>query len=495
MADVERLIEQILSDAKLKNSRHFASTVYRDEPILRPAAQMDSFLPAAYRDMRRIAAHASAGGRSEAWLFVEQGKFMEHIEDSYDYHGAFFRYFPTYQSMNDQQLRGYFSWRTQVRRGDIRQTQLSFAFVYIYELLNLIGVSSPEEGFQTLRHFWTAYRVFDPAIDRYMRSWINDYVVYYQLDRSLLHDQADAAFDRALAVLLKADTQPDSALFPALCVLSSYSLENSRLYKQIPDEVETVVCGTFRALAAYDQKHRRQGLCEKLFGRKLDSPYSMFSAAVFYDSRRYQDYTYAVSELQTYRCQNGYWHCEKYYGNRYPGKNRTLGSILRAVDSRMREKLAFSHPLRAEKITKLLTGIIDREIDACLAARRAAAVPQVQIDRTKLGDIRRIAGETLDRLLADLPPEEPPAPPSPPPTDVIGGGADHTALTAAQHQFLRHLLYGTPFEDARHMPSLLAEGINEAFFEHFGDTVIDFDGDTPLLIEDYMDELKGMIPL
>ena len=34
--------------------------------------------------------------------------------------------------------------------------------------------------------------------------------------------------------------------------------------------------------------------------------------------------------------------------------------------------------------------------------------------------------------------------------------------------------------------------INERLFDDFGDTVIIFDGDTPEIIEDYKEELKGM---
>ena len=42
------------------------------------------------------------------------------------------------------------------------------------------------------------------------------------------------------------------------------------------------------------------------------------------------------------------------------------------------------------------------------------------------------------------------------------------------------------------MLSVAAEEINEALFDNFGDTVIAFDGDTPIIIEDYENELKGM---
>ena len=63
--------------------------------------------------------------------------------------------------------------------------------------------------------------------------------------------------------------------------------------------------------------------------------------------------------------------------------------------------------------------------------------------------------------------------------------------------FLHSLLYGVSFGDrllkAGKMVSVVAEAVNEKLFDFFSDTVIDFDGETPYIIEDYIDELKGNI--
>ena len=42
------------------------------------------------------------------------------------------------------------------------------------------------------------------------------------------------------------------------------------------------------------------------------------------------------------------------------------------------------------------------------------------------------------------------------------------------------------------MLTVAIDEINERLFDDFGDTVINFDGDTPEIIEDYKEELKGM---
>ena len=65
--------------------------------------------------------------------FYKQGKFMEDYEDNYyekvrDYCG----YFVTYHELNANQLRSYFTWRTDIRKGNYRSTYTSFIYLYIY---------------------------------------------------------------------------------------------------------------------------------------------------------------------------------------------------------------------------------------------------------------------------------------------------------------------------------------------------------------------------
>ena len=73
-------------------------------------------------------------------------------------------------------------------------------------------------------------------------------------------------------------------------------------------------------------------------------------------------------------------------------------------------------------------------------------------------------------------------------------GLDETALL-----FLTALLKGEEYiaelKNRGIMVSVLADRINDSLFELFGDTVIEFDGDSPSVIEDYADELKGMLNL
>ena len=43
------------------------------------------------------------------------------------------------------------------------------------------------------------------------------------------------------------------------------------------------------------------------------------------------------------------------------------------------------------------------------------------------------------------------------------------------------------------MPSVVADSINEAFFDEIGDNVLECDGDTIAIVEDYREEILQML--
>ena len=89
MTDVHKLIDSILSDPRLANSRAFSGKMYEDEPILRTGSQMKNYLPQRYRDMKAFARPVYDGfdyrRPSETELFILQARFMESWEDAVSY--------------------------------------------------------------------------------------------------------------------------------------------------------------------------------------------------------------------------------------------------------------------------------------------------------------------------------------------------------------------------------------------------------------------------
>ena len=564
--DIQELIARINGSERLRRSAHFSDTVHDAEPLVRTGRQMANYLPERYREMRAVSRYDESGRRggrwlSEAELFFRQARIMEDFEDDCPYHGRFASYFPTYNAMSDQQLRGYFTWRARVRRGEVEQTSLSFAYVYLYELLCGIGVENPADGFEKIRSFWRAYREFAPDIDRYVRGWLRDYVVYHGLDPALLAGDPVIAADRAVAELIRMSAPFDPALaggptpkkppvlplppqeaaearlVAAIETASSYRISQSRLFREHERDLVHVACAVYVRMLSYYRKNRKAGLIETLFGELAETPVTLFGSAVFFEERRHPDTEYALDPVRIYRCRDGFWTCRRHLGA--TERSQVLGAIMRAVDRKLRIALDFEPRLQERAEAKYLERIIDREIETWLAWKTAHAPRTVKIDLSKLDAIREAADATREALLTDEErAEEAPAPreseaptaddapapqgapageaastrPAPPASDLPRGplpaeppadpreepasaAAAMGALGLAPEEvaFLQALLAGEPPAGGAASDDLIVDAINEKLFDAVGDTVIEFGDAGPRLIDDYLDDLKGLM--
>lgn len=432
--DIKMLIERIMAEARTHQSTRFSNEIYADEPILKTGRQMQNFLPDQYRKMREISRWQDdpkgGAGRwlSEAELFYRQGLLMADFEDDCPYNGTFKSYFPTYNAMSDRQLRGYFTWRAQVRRGTVEETSTSFAFLYLYELICGIGVDDPLDGFNKIKAFWDVYRAFEPGIDRFARVWLQDYAVLHGLDPKLLRDSKTVMFDNALIELRRAardlvpapapsgqtpkrrktseptlplppDEVREERLMAAINALSTYNLSNSRLDRSHHRDLRHVACAVYVRMARYYNTHRKTGIVASLFGEETAMPYTMFASAVFFAPERHEDCEYRLDPIHIYRCQNGFWECMRIHSSRQ--KSSKLGEMMRACDQRLRLALDPAHPLKEEKVPKYLAKIIDDEIVAWLSWDAAHQPVKIDIDLSQLGHIRSAAAQTREALLID----------------------------------------------------------------------------------------------
>lgn len=430
--DIKMLIERIMAEARTHQSARFSNETYADEPILKTGRQMQNFLPDQYRKMREISRWQDdpkgGAGRwlSEAELFYRQGLLMADFEDDCPYNGTFKSYFPTYNAMSDRQLRGYFTWRAQVRRGTVEETSTSFAFLYLYELICGIGVDNPLDGFNKIKAFWDVYRAFEPGIDRFARVWLHDYAVFHGLDPKLLRDSKTVMFDNALIELRRAardlvpapssqtpkrrktseptlplppDEVREERLMAAINALSTYNLSSSRLDRSHHRDLRHVACAVYVRMVRYYDTHRKTGIVASLFGEETAMPYTMFASAVFFAPERHEDCEYRLDPIHIYRCQNGFWECMRIHGSRQ--KSSKLGEMMRACDQRLRLALDPAHPLKEEKVPKYLAKIIDDEIVAWLSWDAAHQPVKIDIDLSQLGHIRSAAAQTREALLID----------------------------------------------------------------------------------------------
>ena len=540
MPDIDKILEQLLSDPRLREGRAFASSrTYGDEPIIRRGSQMHGFVPEPIKQLREMQVTPQGRTWSEARLFFEQAKLLEDFEDHAPFVGQFISYYPTYRSMNDRQLRGYFTWRGNVRRGQIEDVSTSFAYVYIYELLMGVGAEPGAKAFEALETFYRAYRAFDQAsMDRNVRPWLVDYVVDHGLDPKLAEPYTDAAHDKAISLLegidraavlsappkgsrrtpLDFETLGEAAvkLADAVDTLSTYRLKDSRLYKENPDDLAVVLLAVFIRLSRHYARTHNQGLVETLFGMRFPLRHLMYASAIHYEPAPHPDCVFELSATRRYICKNGSWACDGYHDG--GAKSAKLGDLARAVDRQLRAAIDFPAQLKDHAEPKYLVKMIDAEVADYLAYKEAHRPVVVDIDFSKLAQIRAAASVTQEALLVDEEREdapqaegleaavfaEPPASARPEPAaspetsgdDQQDARKDAFGLTEDERALVEALLAGRPAPDAKTSADLLVDAINEKLFDLVGDTVVEFGADgAPELIEDYADDVREALGL
>ncbi|MBD5133189.1 MAG: hypothetical protein HDT38_01765 [Clostridiales bacterium] len=482
-------------------------TVFREEAIRPRAAQAAERVPSVIRAARSLENGAHQRWQSREVVFMKQGKLLAGYEDDYDYRGSVTCYYPTYQSLTDRQLRGYFSWRTKLRHGDVRETSLSFAFLYIYELINQIGVVDPMDGYRRLVEFRDAYGPIDRGILSYLGQWLTDYVVYYGLDRALLAGDSQVVLGRSAAVLEHVQERDEATVVGAVRQVSKW-LGRSKFYAAYRQDMDTVIVRVLRRASAHYAARCKKTMVEQYFGGLGRCPARPFESAVFCNPLKRKNYEYVVDEQYIYSCENGLWSVWKRAGSQSPSAK--LDGLLKTVDSVMRQEWGYRHPVKAEVDTKWTLRLIQEEVLGLLAEKKAAEEKKVTIDYGQLTKIRQDAAITREKLIVDeemdvpeeptpqeqepeqfsllAPPQEAPAPAAP-----SAGQEGDTPLSPPEYRLLQCLLYGgdTGWVQAEgHLLSVLVDGVNEKLYDTFLDCVLD---DTPRLIEDYIDDLKEMV--
>ncbi|MDR2357455.1 MAG: TerB N-terminal domain-containing protein [Oscillospiraceae bacterium] len=474
------------------------------EPLSAPARE----IAARFRAMRRIAGYVSPFQNDAARVFFEQASFMRNFEDDYGECAPFSEYYPSYQKMSHRQLRTYFTWRARVRRGEMAEVPVSYAFVYIYELLNNIGVDEPAKGFDMLVDFWRTFRGYGIALERYMPRWLKDYYIYYALPvtfQSLTVGRGIAGYyPEAFAY------GSDERTFEAYSDISSYDIRKSRFYNEgtagLARDCFIFVLDRLRSLC----EEKRVCFEDMVFYRAANNrSWKPFAGAVFYYTPNQPDRRVAITRGEKYVYLGN--HCLYRRAVLSDHGKRLVGYIMKAMESELRRVSRFKHSITArpfdgdlrdfEEIGVSVGGVIR---DATEEFYAAATRMRVSVDARALGRIRREAADTRDRLLA---PEDEivSAPASDAPARAEDAGAETEpedenpwerflkSLTRAERNALTAALQSRDIAACAEadgvMPEVLADGINQKAADILGDVVLEFDG-AAAVYEDYREILS-----
>lgn len=147
----------------------------------------------------------------------------------------FMTYWPTYDSMSKEQQAWYFYWRSQVRLDNFLDTDLSYVFLYIYELLSGVGWQTHQEGYELLIRTWLGYKERFPKLNHYLSDWVFDFAQLHGLTYTVpLEGDSVRLMPSAMTDMLVAQHAEDVPLklpFALIDALCDYSLANSKFYK------------------------------------------------------------------------------------------------------------------------------------------------------------------------------------------------------------------------------------------------------------------------
>ena len=455
-------------------------------------------------EMRSLYEYENGSFQLKCKNFYRQGVFMQDYEDTAPWTGEFVCYFPTYRDLTLRQLRGYFSWRTLIRKGEYHPIPTSAAYLYVYELLNGIGAASPEESVIKLAEFEAGYvesGVGDKLMQKNIQRWMLDFAVLHDLSPDFTRRYAAPDLlqeDKALTTLRDPAGYTDEEVFDALCTLGGEKLFDSPVISGNAAEGKHLFSEIWRT-AVFSYRRSGRDLFAACFGKLASYKWYPLANAIYYPRQKSADRDYEFDECRRYHCRNGIWTVERYESLNFDRKR--FQSFLHAADRKLRHYLKTGRYLREKKEEAWAAPYIDAVIEADSFAKAEAAKPRLSIDISDLDRIRKDADTTRDSLLTEeerIELEEASVKAEKSIADISSTEIlKDIPLDALQIQILRVLLQGGSVEEIireNHlMPSIIADAVNEALFDEIGDTVLSCDDDRLSLVEDYRDDLTRML--
>ena len=449
-------------------------------------------------DMRSLAPDAFDQWRSPK-LFYRQAKFMEDFEDSFEGEvGHIGSPNFSYQDLGTNQLRGYFSFRTQIRQGDF-VPKGTIPSLYVKLLLNEyiynIGAKGPVNALGKIMDFWNTVKgAMEPAAQKYFVNVVMDYHLYYPLPHSFRAFVSNYQLYEFFSELLMPYPN-NKSLFNAWL---HYSTLNPKLTtKDISDEeylkMRKVFCKVVPALKVLFD-NLGTPLEDIMFVKSSPAHYSLFSHFMFESHRLVADKEVVLTPGHVFTCKNGQWTHQKPIKQeagrrltrrivgeyikifRHVAQPQSKVTLKRGNDQNARDnEMKVSFPW--ELIDQTMLQITQEALRETVA---------VAVDTKNLTRIRAEAEITQEKLIVEetLPEVSPavrletPTPKSPTPSPDNPWTAFKSALTPVEATALKLALQNpsaipTHVKAHHTMLEILADAINEKAMDTIGDNVLE----------------------
>ncbi|MGZ9587280.1 TerB N-terminal domain-containing protein [Paenibacillus marinisediminis] len=326
--------------------------------------------------------------------FVKQArKWEDHVDRDANF-VPFTAYWPTYESMSEAQRGWYFYWRNEVRYERYLRTDLSYIFLYVYELINGIGWKDPQDGYYMLMEVWGAYRSEFPRLDRYMGNWVADFVLVHQLDAAFAdiaervpHAISGDLFELELMHRFKAD--PVDLSIDTVDLLADYNVMGSKFYAQGGRaDLEKYIPKVIALVDRYIVKKYDMRLVEMFHPGEVERRERYLFRGALYDASQFgRSVTIGVIAL-----------------SHYAPLRAMITQLVRLTENTLRRLRGFKGQLRGIKVEDGINTLVVRYLERELGHGDDAseqAVPSVSIDAEKLAKLKRDSDRVRELLTVE----------------------------------------------------------------------------------------------
>ena len=504
------------------DSKKFNQNKYTNEPVNQ--TEQFSIEKKKISRLRQMKALSASNVTDTNKLFYLQGTFMDDYVDNYDINVPCNKNNPVYNNLTIYQLRSYFSWRTLIRNKLYKQTEQSYVFLYIYELLNKIGVKNEIDGLNKIIDLWQNYRVFDNSFDKYLSNWLKDYYIINRIniDFNLIEEECPIKNNDNLEDISEILIGNYENKLEFLDSISNYHILKSKIMEhKYSFLINLVIPKIFKNLDKYFSENNLS-FVNITFGEFKKKYWNVYENAIYFNNKLESDFVFKFKNLETYYRKGNNYYKETFELSQY--SKCIIGYILKNIEITLRECLKFSKNLKvnissldelssnaelysvvtAKKFNMIINNTIKKyliehktEINNIITKEKKE---EIVIDANKFNEIRKSSSRIQEKLIVEeetyLEKEEQIE------VEIINSSQDIFKnlidnLNTVELDFLKKIINNEPRNNLidyskqnNILFEIMIENINKVALETIADNLIEDNSDEVIIYAEYIDALK-----
>lgn len=504
------------------DSKKFNQNKYTNEPVNQ--TEQFSIEKKKISRLRQMKALSASNVTDTNKLFYLQGTFMDDYVDNYDINVPCNKNNPVYNNLTIYQLRSYFSWRTLIRNKLYKQTEQSYVFLYIYELLNKIGVKNEIDGLNKIIDLWQNYRVFDNSFDKYLSNWVKDYYIINRIniDFNLIKEEFPIKNNDNLEDISEILIGNYENKLEFIDSISNYHILKSKIMEhKYSFLINLVIPEIFKNLDKYFSENNLS-FVNIIFGKFKKKYWNVYENAIYFNNKLESDFVFKFKNLETYYRKGNNYYKETFELSQY--SKCILGYILKNIEITLRECLKFSKNLKVnissldelssnaelysvvtdKKFNMIINNTIKKyliehktEINNIITKEKKE---EIVIDANKFNEIRKSSSRIQEKLIVEeetyLEKEEQIE------VEIINSSQDIFKnlidnLNTVELDFLKKIINNEPRNNLidyskqnNILFEIMIENINKVALETIADNLIEDNSDEVIIYAEYIDALR-----